>query len=573
MSRRSKSRKKAPDLLTEVTRLGAEGATGVLTIDSEDQARCSVYVMGGDIIACNEADDTARLAALLENAGAVDASTLADVLVASAGRDLGDLLVRGKHVAGGDLMAARAQLFRDGFLWASVAIQPSLQFDPQDAVFPDNMQFGIDRDSLVDDARSWGAAVVDALALIRDPARHVVAVGERPTGVSEEAWSLLGHPIAALDLLHALGTSREAGLTQLAELLAGGALIPPGDRQDAATALQDAPALTDLPPADVTEIDHFSVADIVEVMTDDEDGPISLEADADLAEDDYERAKRGAFIKSYEVLDKVDLSGVAVLGAGDISPEIEGSPALEMGDEDDFVVALEMGDEDDAVALGDDDDAELDVVLAGIDEPPLTTAPQLARLHQEQPDAPVAGPGDDDFAMFDTGDIEEEFQVEDDSGVVPDLADDDESGILVTGDQIDLTADDEGPFLRNELADFHERIDIFNNIFRIIFRTFSEHIGPDNALQRFNALLSSNQRQYPELFADIQVADDGSVQPAPLINNLSNCTAGDYGSLLHQGLYELIFSHLYDAKDMLPGDVESGMMEQILVFERQLHQG
>ena len=57
-----------------------------------------------------------------------------------------------------------------------------------------------------------------------------------------------------------------------------------------------------------------------------------------------------------------------------------------------------------------------------------------------------------------------------------------------------------------------------------------------------------------------------------MINNLAACPPGDYGSLLHQGLYELIFSHLYDAKDLLPGDAETGMMEKIVVHERQLQE-
>jgi hypothetical protein len=66
--------------------------------------------------------------------------------------------------------------------------------------------------------------------------------------------------------------------------------------------------------------------------------------------------------------------------------------------------------------------------------------------------------------------------------------------------------------------------------------------------------------------------EDGSIEPVTLINNLAACPPGDYGSLLHQGLYELIFSHLYDAKDLLPGDAETKMMEKIVVFERQIHE-
>lgn len=569
MSRRSKSRKKHQDLLGEVSRLGAAGATGVLTVQAKGTPCCRVYLMGGDVIACNEDDGGSALGGLLLSAGAVDASVLESLSDENTEADLGDLLVRRKHVSGADLMAARAQLFRDGFLTAAAQKKPKVDFEEQDAVFPDNMQFGVDRDALVQDAKVWVEATASARELLRDSDRRVVAIGDRPVDISEAAWERLGEPQSGPALLDALGQSREHGLLQLAGLLSSGALLPADHQVDAPTEVVEDPSAlrstVDAPePAllELTEIEPDDVAVELEAVE---------EPEEEEPEDDYERAKRGAFIKSYEVLDKVDLSGVEVLGAGDI----EDAHEIEMGDEIE-AVALEMGDEDELVALGDVDD--VDDVLAELDDPP-QTAPQLARLHREQgPDVSLGGtPGDDDFAMFDTGDldgdIEEEFQVEDQSDAIAHIDDEDESGLLVTGDQIELSSGDDGPFRRTELADFHERIDIFNNIFRIIFRTFSEHIGPDNALQRFNALLSSNQRQYPELFADILVADDGSVQPAPLINNLSNCTAGDYGSLLHQGLYELIFSHLYDAKDMLPGDVESGMMEQILVFERQLHQG
>jgi hypothetical protein len=90
-------------------------------------------------------------------------------------------------------------------------------------------------------------------------------------------------------------------------------------------------------------------------------------------------------------------------------------------------------------------------------------------------------------------------------------------------------------------------------------------------LQRFNALLSSGQRQYPELFRDLSVKGDGTVPASPLINNLAECPPGNHGELLHHGLYELLFSHLYDAKDLLSGEAESEMMEKIVVFESQLH--
>ncbi|MCO4771237.1 MAG: hypothetical protein KDA24_14485 [Deltaproteobacteria bacterium] len=530
-----------------------------------------MFILDGDLIAGNAEEDNARLELMLLADGHVEYPVL-DVVRDSVrmGGDLGDLLVRGGHIDGATLMAARKRLFRDAFVWVVASEDPQMIWDPRDAIFPDNMQFGVNLNDLLSEATSWLNSNRHTLSLLAS-GDYFVAHGRRPREINDAAWAAISVPHAGKALVEAIGApSREEAVEALTALFARGVMTIARDSEGREPRTD--PVVHDEPDTENVDREEVIASNTAEGM----DIALRLGGDAnddapdvevaglppvqDVAEDteesldDYERARRGDFIKSYEVLDKVDLSGVAVLGAG--SPESFGDlPAIEMGDEDD--------DED----MEDLSDPDLEVMLDALDQDfpdPSPTATQLKPL-KELDTAELMEPQEDDFALFGDSDLPEVQPQEllADPGPQPDPSDSTPSFVL--------PAHVTGPFPHEELSEYYGKISTFNSIFRIIYGTFSEHIGSDNARQRFNALLSSNQRQYPELFKSILVLDDGCVEPAPIIANLAACTDNDHGSLLHQGLYELIFSHLYDAKDMLPGDVESEMMERILVHERQLH--
>ena len=558
----------AKGLLDKVEELHGAEATGVLAVSREGWTHCRIFVLSGDVIACNAEEDNARLELMLLADGHVEYKVLDEVRDSvRKGGDLGDLLVQGGHVAGETLMDARARLFRDGFLWAAAAEEPQLIWDPRDAIFPDNMQFGIDVPQLLSDARGWFAANRHTLSLLAS-GDYFVAHGRRPKEVNDAAWAAISVPHAGKALVEAIGApSREQGVESLTGLFARGVMTIARDSDGREKTRR-------VVATDETETESMSHQAVIASNTaegmdiaarlagdpaDDLPGVPIEELAGDTLEspggepteellDDYERAARGDFIKSYEVLDKVDLSGVAVLGTGGMAESLEEIPAIEMGDEDDMV------DEDLS-------DPELDVMLDALDRDfpdPAKTAPQLGTL-KELDTAELMAPQEDDFDVFASpSDLPE----------LPDQAY--EQPEAETEQGFHLPSHVTGPFPRPQLTEYYETISVFNNIFRIIYGTFSEHIGADNARQRFVALASSNQRQYPELFQNVMVLDDGAVEPASIIENLAKSTDDNYGTLLHQGLYELIFSHLYDAKDMLPGDVESHMMEQILVYDRQL---
>ncbi len=586
---------KDPGLLDQIEQL--KDVTGVLAVSRGGWTYSRVFLMDGDLIACNSEEDDPRLEQMLLADGHVKNDALEAVRQSMReGGDLGDHLVRGGHISGDTLSETRYRLFRDTFFWAAAAEAPQMIWDPRSMVFPDNMQFGVDLPSFLQEVGGWLESNRHTLSLLASGDRFV-ADGRRPQELDDAAWSALRAPHAGKALVEAIGApSRKEAVESLTSLFAQGLIAiardaegretkagrptsPPEERfasaemakridvalrltkpdeADQTDQTDEADQTPQTPQTDQTnEADHADQADQAD-QTDNEDVASADSAQAESEEiDDYERARRGDFIKSYEVLDKVDLSGVDVLGTSD-TDSFSDMPAIELG-------ADEEGE--------DEEDPDLDGMLDALDQnfqALSITSDQIEPLHEVV--GPVGmEPQEDDFNVFtDQSDLPE---VEPDEDLSEPVVENQQDGQEPSEEPLQSPQTPTGPFTRKELAAYYSKISVFNNIFQIIYSTFADHIGPDNARQRFNALLSSNQRQYPELFQQTMVSDDGTVEPGHIIDNLANCTDRDHGDLLHQGLYELIFSHLYDAKDMLPGDVESAMMERILVHERQLHPG
>jgi hypothetical protein len=565
------------DLQARIRAIHKKGQTGILRVRAPHWSDHDLFFMGGDLIACGSANDAALLGALLVAAGVVTEGDLAAVRdTLGEDQDLADELVHQGGVPGDAVMTARANLFSDNLAWAAIAPAPDIAFEGQDAVFPPNMQFGLALKDLLADLKKWMRSAAPVVAAMHDPTEFI-ASGACPTPLSADLWTALGTPNTIADVVALVGPPRREALVAVTGLLESSALVEVDD------APADTEDLSEEPDEDADlaiDLDESPDA-AVDLPEDDEeaDEPSDDEPKDQITEEDYERAARGEFIKSYDVLDKVDLSGVKVLGTDEARGSDESIPAIEAIGFDEEDLAIELGDMDSMDGIAALADEEIEAFEAA--ESP-DTRPELA------PVGPIAVQTDDiellsdDFAMFDGGDEGEAPPVQDEAiefEADEDVLSEEPLAAVILEEDEDAGAtgtfnldDDVGVFDREQLNDFHHRIDVFNNIFRIIFKSFAEHIGDEKSQQRFNALLGSSQRQYPELFQNLAVDTDGSIRPAPLINNLGNCPPGDYGSLLHQGLYELIFSHLYDAKDMLPGNAETEMMEQIVVFERQLHQ-
>jgi hypothetical protein len=493
----------------------------------------AVFLMGGDVIAANTERDLERFRALLLSQGLADEAEIQEAQgKAGPGGDLGDELVRGGLVPGDKIMEARGQLFHDALGWLLLAPGAVPEFEPQDAVFPNNLQFGLSRDALLGDAETWLGQLEALVAALAEGSGRCVSKGSRPEGCPPDVWKALGRGMALGDLLRRLDPPVREAARRVSDWLDAGTLA--GEDDEGAVE-----AAVEAPPTAKTG-----------------------------RGDDYERAARGEFIKSYEVKDKIDLSGVSAMH----DHHAQGSESS--------IEAIE------AVDLEHEEEAQAQAAAASP-----STRPNAKAVRAVPPvHADANGDGGDDFDIFggaedSDGEVSGEAAPLEELDFVPEEGDDDstrqpfeplEDGAAVAEEDGAVSGSVEtlakaGPFSREQLQEFHDKVSVFNNIFRIIYRTFAAHMGSERARQRFNVLVSSSQRQYPELFADVKVEGDGAVKPSLIINNLAHCPAGDYATLLHQGLYELIFSHLYDAKDLLPSESETEMMEQIVVFERQLH--
>jgi hypothetical protein len=286
--------------------------------------------------------------------------------------------------------------------------------------------------------------------------------------------------------------------------------------------------------------------------------------------DDYEKAARGHFVKSYDVLDKVDLSGTMDGGPHHEVATFGAIEAVEVGGEIDDDLADVESDEHmgftgdfDAFSESDADGPDGDGIGELGDD-------ALSQATDEDDDMVVDVESGDGLESIRSSDVLQSVVV--DAGL-----DDDEDAAAQVEQSVSVTGELErvagSAFSREELRAFHDRVDVFNAMFRIMWRTFARHLGAEATRQRFEQKIAGCLVGYPELFRDVQVADDGSVRATALVNNLTpQAATGGAQETLHQGLYELMFAHMFDAKEFLPPEAEATMMEQVVAFERQLHE-
>jgi len=511
----------------KLSSLREAGATGILRVASTHWPDSEIYLMDGEIVACCCASDTVNLERILLASQLIDESLLAEWRPwLDGGADLIDMMVADGQFSTKELVVARSSLFDDNFAWTLAHPNPQLDFDELDAVFPDNIQFDLDGSVLIKDVVGWIETVQDVLSLAADPAQLFSATGAIPEGWSEEDWAQLCEPRCIAALLDLLGPPRTEATMFISEWLGNGMLTPAGAAEGQAAA-------------------HSK------------------------GDDEYDRAARGEFVRSYEVLDKVDLTGVPILGLGadpvdDPEATLDREEA-EAGADDDTLPPLALGEyqeegaetslqastaESAEVEEADANRTSVEVLDAG--SPKIDSWDSMS-------DEPPPVLDDDDFAAaaesWDHFQAIESLEVlEPTDGAPPPLP-----GAATE-------------FNSHELEVFGDRIDTFNKIFRIIFEAFSTHLGADDTQLRFEELLSSGDRDQAALFDGLQPDAGGALSADNLIANLAALEADAPEDLLKGGLYELLFSHLTDSKELLPGELEATMMEQLVVFEQQLNQ-
>ncbi len=503
-----------PQLWAALLPLIEQGCTGMVRVFSHGHDDTQCFLMGGMVVGCSRADDAVRVADYLVSAGAASRQQVGGFATRlSEGEDLVDLLVMEAGVSPEAVNGARRSLFEDNFFGMLVLPDQTIEWEAADMVFPPNLQINVDQAALAQAALAWFGVVSLSIEQLRGASDEWVLGANAPDALESPAFAMLGDPHSMEEILDLLGLPRWRALRLVASLIQADGLV-------LASSLHR-PTLAPTPSVD----------------------------------NDYEKAAQGHFVKSYDVLDKVDLSGamdshpqheVATFGsieAVEVGGEIDEEDDEHMGFTGDFEQFDEHEEDLNEIAEDDledslaDDDLEVSVD-SGDSMDAISSHHALLALR-----------------------VEEDDEEEDAASQVAE-------GLSSTGELSKVAGK---VFSRDDLHAFHGRVDVFNNMFRIMWRTFVRYLGNDGARERFINKVDGSRAGYPELFTGIQVADDGSLRPAALINNLAECPPGDYGATLHQGLYELMFSHIFDAKEFLPPEVEAEMMEQVVVFERQLH--
>ena len=533
----------SPPALATLRQLQQDAATGILRLRSVLATDVDVYFMNGAVIAASTLPDDWLLARLLVAGGALDEAALRTVAADLGDGPLPDSLLEQDLLSVDVLHKNQEECFCDNVVHACVTPWESAVFGAEDAVFPPDMQLGVDTENFLDEIAAWYDRTRSLLGILRRPADPLLARTNAPVSTVREHAAIAALCQGEVHLSLVIARSPLVPFRTIlvvAQLIAAGSVsIATDDDESEDDGVVGSPS---------QEADDTLTSSHIEPLTLSQD--VTLESprkgqteDGDI---DYEHVAAGGHAKVYDVLDKVDLSHV------DAFPE----QMIEAEDEEDLVIAaaeesIEIGGEE-VFGLADSEDSEdMQVEIDSAEHTP------------------------DDDSSYDAPPIhlsgtEEAFE----------LSIDDEDPIN-TGRPAATARPVEGkvpeglptdlPFSPEQVRSFDRRIGVFNQIFRVVFETFRPVLGDDAVRQRFDRFLQDESLQYPNLFTQISVADDGTLDPSPLIRNLADEDPMDAESYLHQGLYELIYVHLYDAKDMLAPDEEQSMMDQISGYEEQLH--
>ncbi len=523
-----------------IQRLHREEATGILRFRNPLHTHLDIYLMDGQVIGTTSPADVWLLGRLLLCGRAAEASALERAVgLATDAASLAELLLEGALVSPETLQNIQAERFREN-VYAACAFSPGDGgFEVDESVFPPEVQLGVQTDRLVEEAILWFnlvqplwsmSGVVPSPVFQLVPDRRI----NRPRAGAALLALLRDGPLPLDDLLARSPLSGVRTLEALA-ILAADELVSQVEVTP--------PAVPSFFQTDESSVEEDAPPVIMEEAT-----PSPAVVDVERLQVDYDAVTRGHFVHSYDVLDVVDMTGIEHL-----TPMADGEPM--------------------EVAVGGAESGEGDESGEG----------EVERSFFETSEPPVIDQGLDDVLALPLGHavrngadfLDDETQIE---------VHEEDSGIHRAVTPEELTARAQSSSLRNlvgslgeerfdarTLQGFADRIDIFNSIFQIIFRTFASQIGPERTIERFNHFLSDESLQYPALFRGLHPENDGALPPEALVRNLAQSPLGDPAAFLHQGLYELIYVHLYDAKDLLPPDVERDMMDQIDAFEQRLH--
>jgi len=309
------------------------GSTGSLTVDHAEGASVSVYLMQGEILAAEAADDGTQLVRRLVNGGFVTVEFGQSLLARLANViQVGDVLFG--TVPDDVVMDLYGRRFRQNLVDFLLADGVS-EFTPKEDILVENVQVGHDSYELLEQLDETLATVQHLLP----PAGPRFGLGEEPP-INALQVKLLEciDDDGSLDAVLASSPREPAEtLAELVTLLSQGSIRIQGaeaqpvgevsESYEEPTSDHDEPS-DPMFMAEPVVVDDMGMLD--EPLVDD----TVMTAFAD---NDHNRGGRGEgiFTVSRELLDTVDLSGVELIGAGESDDEM----LLEMEDGDDIEAA------------------------------------------------------------------------------------------------------------------------------------------------------------------------------------------------------------------------------------------
>ena len=548
-----------PPTFSTLRQLYEGGLTGILRLRAEGWTDVDLYFMDGTLISAAALSDDWLLARLLCRGGALKREMLVPLIDTMEAMPLPDVLLQQQQVPVEVVQAAQGECFQENVAMACATPWHSADFCPEDVVFPPNMQLGVDTGVLIDEMASWFEHVEPLLAVVNRPFDPVLQATDEPPPKREPHATIAAQcqePVRYSEVLALSPWMPFRSQLALAHLISSQAITIEVEPAGGGAPLSMTGELRAIAEATLAEEsgDSLSTAHI-EPLTASFDGESPFgEGERDgVATDggiDYDHVDAGGHAHVYDVLDKVDLSHVDAFPGHDELIETA-------ADDDELVIAaaeesIEIGG---AEIFGEEsasDDDEMFIEIESAD----SESNFDSVSHSDAPPIHLSG-------------TEEAFELsiddEDDPAPAPHRAPE------VHGEIPDELPTGLG-FPPDEIRSFDRRIQVFNQIFRVIYETFRGVLGDEAVHQRFDRFLEDESLQYPNLFSGLTTNRDGTLGPAPLIRNLATEDPADADSFLHQGLYELIYVHLYDAKDVLSPEDEQTMMDQIAAHEELLHQ-
>ena len=547
-----------PPTFSTLRQLYEGGVTGVLRLRAEGWTDVDLYFMDGTLISAAALSDDWLLARLLHMGGALPYAALGPLVEAVESMPLPDALFEQEQMHVEVVQAAQCECFHENVAMACATPWHSADFCPEEVVFPPNMQLGIDTSVLLDEMAAWFQQVDPLLAIVHRPSDPTFrSTGQLPPSSEPHATiaARCKEPTRYSKLLACSPWVPFRSQLALAHLVTSEVLVIEVEPADGGEPLSMTGELRAIAEATVTDEfgERLSASHIASISSS-SDGETSIVGEELQGAEsgggiDYEHVDAGGHAQVYDVLDRVDLSHVDAFPGHEELIETA-------ADDDELVIAaaeesIEIGGgEVFGEVLSDDDEMMIEIDSADSESNFDSVS------HADAPPIHLSGTEEAfELSIDDEDDLAPEpAQTPDIGGEIPEE--------LPTGLR----------FSPDEIRSFDRRIQVFNQIFRVIYETFRGVLGDEAVHQRFDRFLEDESLQYPNLFSGLTTNRDGTLGPAPLIRNLATEDPADADSFLHQGLYELIYVHLYDAKDVLSPEDEQTMMDQIAAHEELLHQ-